>query len=135
MILTVLLTHTGIGPVLNLRFSPSFSTIMWDPPSTAGVLKGLTYHLTVTNMNTGVVIINTITTDTSYVLGSIQRCTFYHASVKPMSQSYTGDSEAIINKVPGGKKTSNKKTFYNALFLRLLQFDWCVTNGGYHQQC
>ena len=68
--------YTGIGPVLNLRFSPTFSTIMWDPPSTAGVLSGLTYHLTVTNMNTGVVIINTSTTDNSYPLSSLLFCTF-----------------------------------------------------------
>ena len=78
---------------------------MWDPPPTVGVLSGLTYHLTVTNMNTGVVIINTTTTDTSYPLGSIQRCTFYHASVTSMSLDYTGDSVAIIDRVPGGKKT------------------------------
>ena len=105
MIFTVLLIHTGIGPVLNLRFSPSFSTIMWDPPSTAGVLSDLTYHLTVTNMNTGVVIINTTTTDTSYPLGSIQFCTTYTASVISTSQDYTSDSVAITDRVPGGKIT------------------------------
>ena len=72
MIFTKLLIHPGIGPVLNLRFSPSFSTIMWDPPSIAGVLSGLTYHLTVTNMNTGVVIINTTTTATNYSITDSQ---------------------------------------------------------------
>ena len=113
MIFTVLLTHTGIGHVLNLRFSPSFSTIMWDPPSIAGVLSGLTYHLTVTNMNTGVVIINTTTTDTSYSLGSIQYCTFYNASVTPMLQGCTGDSEVIIDRAPESKKTLNKN--YSAM--------------------
>ena len=114
MIFTVLLIHTGIGRVLNLRFNPTFSTIIWDPPSTAGVLSGLTYHLTVTNMNTGVVIINiTTTTDTSYVLGSIQYCTFYNASVTPMLQGCTGDSEVIIDRTPESKKTSNKN--YSAM--------------------
>ena len=111
MIFTVLLIHTGIGHVHNLRFSPTFSTIIWDPPSTAGVLSGLTYHLTVTNMNTGVVIINTTTTDTSYPLGLIQYCTFYNASVTPMSLDYTGDSVATIHRAPGGKKTLNEKYF------------------------
>ena len=105
MIFTVLLIHTGIGPVLNLRFSPTFSTIMWDPPPTAGVLSGLTYHLTVTNMNTGVVIINTTTTDTSYPLGLIQFCTTYTASVTSTSQHYTGDSAVILERTPGGNYT------------------------------
>ena len=105
MIFTVLLTHTGIGRVHNLKFSPSFGTLMWDPPPTVGVLSNLTYHLTVTNMNTGVVIINTTTTDTSYPLGSIQRCTFYHASVTLTSQDHKGDSVAITDRLPGGKIT------------------------------
>ena len=105
MIFTVLLIHTGIGLVLNLRFSPSFSTIMWDPPPTAGVLSGLTYHLTVTNMNTGVVIINTTTTDTSYVLGSVQLCTTYTASVRAFSQHYTSDSAVTVDRTPGGNYT------------------------------
>ena len=105
MIFTVLLIHTGIGPVHNLRFSPTFSTIMWDPPPTVGVLSGLTYHLTVTNMNTGVVIINTTTTNTSYPLGLIQLCTTYTASVTSTSQDYTGDSAVIIERTPGGNYT------------------------------
>ena len=93
---------TGIGPVLNLRFSPSFSTITWDPPSTVGVLSNLTYHLTVTNMNTGVVIINTTTTDTSYPLSSLQLCTLYSASVAAVSPEYSGDTVVIVGKTHGG---------------------------------
>ena len=94
----------GIGSVLNLKFSqPSFSTIMWDPPPTAGVLSGLTYHLTVTNMNTGVVIINTTTTDTSYPLSSVQLCTYYNASVTAFSQDHSSDAETVIKRIPGGK--------------------------------
>ena len=53
---------------------------MWDPPHTASVLSNLIYHLTVTNMNTGVVIINTTTTDTSYPLGPLEFCVNYTAS-------------------------------------------------------
>ena len=105
MIFTVLIIiHTGIGRVHNLRFSPLFSTIIWDPPPTVGVLSGLTYHLTVTNMNTGVVIINTTTTDTSYPLVSIQLCTTYTASVTSTSQDYTSDSAVTIDRTPGGNQ-------------------------------
>ena len=99
-----ILNHcTGIGPVLNLRFSPTFSTIMWDPPSTAGVLSGLTYHLTVTNMNTGVVIINTNTTETSYSLSSVLICTFYNARVTAFSLELNGDTMSIMERIPGGE--------------------------------
>ena len=94
---------TGIGPVLNLRFSSTFSTIMWDPPSTAGVLSGLTYHLTVTNMNTGVVIINTTTTETSYPLSSVQLCTYYNASVIAFSLEQKGDTMSIMEETPGSE--------------------------------
>ena len=75
----------GVGRVLNLRFDAKFSTIMWDSSPTAGVLSGLSYQLTVTNINTGVVIINTTTTDTSYSLGLVQFCTSYKASVTAFS--------------------------------------------------
>ena len=93
----------GIGSVLNVMFSPSFSTIMWDPPHTAGVLSSLTYHLTVTNMNTGVVIINTTTTDTSYPLSSVQLCTYYNASVTAFSHDRSSEAETVSKRIPGGK--------------------------------
>ena len=76
---------------------------MWDPPPTAGVLSALTYHLTVTNMNTSVVIINTTTTETSYSLSSIQFCTFYTASVTAFSLEQKGDAMGIIKGTPGGE--------------------------------
>ena len=76
---------------------------MWDPPSTAGILSDLTYHLTVTNMNTGVVIINTTTTDTSYPLSSVQLCTYYNASVTAFSNDQSSDAETVSKRVPGGK--------------------------------
>ena len=101
----VIMCIAGIGSVLNLKFSSTFSTIMWDPPSTAGVLSGLTYHLTVTNMNTGVVIINTTTTDTSYPLSSVQLCTYYNASVTAFSQDHSSDAETVIKRIPGGKRS------------------------------
>ena len=94
---------TGIAGVNNLRFCPSFKTIMWDPPPNFGVLGGLSYHLTVTNMNTGVVIINTTITDTSYRVGVTQPCTNYSASVTAFSGEYTGVSTSIIDSFRGGE--------------------------------
>ena len=94
---------TGIGPVLNLRLSSTFSTIMWEPSLTVGVLSGLTYHLIVTNMNTGVVIINTNTTETSYPLGSLLLCTFYNACVTAFSLEQKGDTTSIMGRIPGGE--------------------------------
>ena len=93
----------GIGRVNNIRFNPTFTTIMWDPPHTAGVLSGLTYHLTVTNMNTGVVIINTNTTGTSFSLGLVRFCTLYRANVTAFSQNQSSDVETVIERIPGGK--------------------------------
>ena len=113
--------NTDIGTVLNLRFSLS---IIWNPPPTAGVLSGLTYHLTVTNMNTGVVIINTTTTDTSYVLSSLQPCTLYTASITPISQVYTG-GDMVIVRAPGGKKTLEMK-FNLQCFVFKITTGWLV---------
>ena len=95
--------QTGIGPVLNLRFSPTFTSIMWDPPSAVGVLGDLSYILTVTNMNANVVIINTTTTDTSYPLSSVLFCTFYTASVTAFSLEHKGNTVITIDKTPGGE--------------------------------
>ena len=95
--------NAGIGQVLNLRFSSSFSTIMWNPPPTVGVLSNLTYHLTVTNVNTGEVIINTNTTETSYPIGSTQFCLEYRVCVVAFSSQYHGDSTFIEERTPGSE--------------------------------
>ena len=34
---SLLLVVAGIGPVVNLRFTDTFSAVLWDPPATAGV--------------------------------------------------------------------------------------------------
>ena len=75
---------------------------MWDPPPTAGVLSNLTYHLTVTNMNTGVVIINTTTSETSYTVGVLKKCAFYTASIAAASLHQSGDAVFIKQRIPGG---------------------------------
>ena len=76
---------------------------MWDPPPAAGVLSGLTYHLTVTNMNTGVVIINTTTTSTNYSITYPQFCVEYKVSITAFSLEYRGNSVFIIKRTPGGE--------------------------------
>ena len=77
---------------------------MWEPPLTVGVISNLTYHLTVTNMNTGVMIINTNTTETRFTVGTvIKLCTRYTASVTAFSQSQKGDTENIIKETPGSE--------------------------------
>ena len=92
----------SVGPVLNPRFSPTFDIIMWDPPPAAGVLSGLTYHLTVTNVNTDVVDINTTTADTSYPLGPLEFCVNYTASVTVLHTSTT-ILEHKTARTPGSK--------------------------------
>ena len=102
-----LYVSTGIAGVNNLRFCPSFSTIMWDPPQTFGVFSNLSYllKLTATNMNTGVVIIETTstTTETSYTIKATQPCTNYSASVTAFSSEFTGISVSITDSSPGGE--------------------------------
>ena len=54
-------------------------------------------------MNTGVVIINTTTAMTNYLVGSLQYCTVYSVSVTPFLQGHEGNIEIIAAKTPGGK--------------------------------
>ena len=95
----------GIGQVKNLKFSPSFSNISWEPPLAAGILGTLSYYLTVTNVNIGQVIINTTTTGTSYPIDSPNYCTHYNASVTAFSVDLTskGDTVDTADKTPGSK--------------------------------
>ena len=74
---------TGIGPVVNVRFSVSFIVLLWDPPATAGVLSGLSYIVIVMNNNTGQVIVSDTTVDTNYPLpdGLNMPCQYYTANV------------------------------------------------------
>ena len=95
----------GIGQVKNLKFSPSFSNISWEPPPTAGVLGTLYYYLIVTNVNIGRVIINITTTGTSYPIDSPDYCTHYNASVTAFSVDLTakGDTVDTTDRTPGSK--------------------------------
>ena len=76
---------------------------MWDLPPTVGVLSNLTYHLTVTNMNTGVVIINTTTTDTSYHVSLSLYCTNYKGSVTAYTLEYKSVRTTTVERTPGGE--------------------------------
>ena len=58
----------GIGRVVNVRFTPLFVNVLWDPPATAGVLSGLSYIVIVVNNNTGQVIVSDTTNSTIYPL-------------------------------------------------------------------
>ena len=94
------LEPTGVGRVLNLRFSSSFSHVLWDPPSTAGILSDLKYHVTVKN---NVLLISNTTNNTYYPITSmVQRCHEYTASVTAFSSEYHGDSVVNKEKPPGG---------------------------------
>ena len=55
---------TGIGRVLNLRFDPSFTQVLWDPPPTASVLSNLYYHVTLMNNVSSELIISETTDNT-----------------------------------------------------------------------
>ena len=84
---------SDIGPVLNLNFTPSFSSILWDPPATAGVLNLLfSYNVIVTNMNTSEVIVSDTTTNTIYPLPLLQSCQYYTANVTVFYKDHFGDS-------------------------------------------
>ena len=76
---------------------------MWDPPPTAGVLSSLSYQLTVINMITSQVIVNTTTTDTSYTLPQLTPCQEYMANVTASSSEYQGESVVIVQRSPGGE--------------------------------
>ena len=93
---------TGIGPVVNVRFSPSFSTVLWDPPATAGVLSGLSYIVIVMNNNTGQMIVNDTTTNTIYPLPVLQPCQYYTANVTAFSSQHRSES-VVTGQRQGGE--------------------------------
>ena len=82
----------GIGPVVNVRFTDTFSAVLWDPPATAGVLSGLSYIVIVMNNNTGQVIVNTTTTNTIYPLPVLHPCMYYTANVTAFSSQHYSDT-------------------------------------------
>ena len=87
-----------------MRFTPSFSAVLWDPPATAGVLSGLSYIVIVmNNTDTGQVIVSATTTNTNYTLPVLQFCQYYTANVTAFSSEHHSDSVVTGQRVPGGE--------------------------------
>ena len=83
---------TGIGQVRNVRFTSSLSDVQWDPPLTA--LSGLMYEVTTMDMNTGQIVVNETTSNTSSPLPPLQFCQNYIVNVTAFSSQQQGDSVA-----------------------------------------
>ena len=86
-----------------MRFTPSFSAVLWDPPATAGVLSGLSYIVIVMNNNTGQVIVNGTTNNTIYPLPVLKLCQYYTANVTAFSSQHRSVSVVTGQRVPGGE--------------------------------
>ena len=95
---------TGIGQVVNVRFTLTFRAVLWDPPATAGVLSGLSYIVIVMN-NTGQVIVSATTNNTNYPLpaGLNKPCQYYTANVTAFSSEHHSDSVVTGQSTPGGE--------------------------------
>ena len=81
---------TGIGQVRNVRFTSSLSDVQWDPPLSA--LYGLMYKVTTMDMNTGQIVVNETTNNTSCPLPPLQLCQHYIVNVTAFSSQQEGDS-------------------------------------------
>ena len=86
-----------------MRFTPSFSAVLWDPPATAGVLSGLSYIVIVMNNNTGQVIVDKKTNETYIPLPLFPLCQYYTANVTAFSSEHHSDSVVTGQRVPGGE--------------------------------
>ena len=85
-----------------MRFTSSFSAVLWDPPATAGVLSGLSYIVIVMNNNTGQVIVSDTTTNTIYPLPPLPFCQYYTANVTAFSSQHHSES-VVIGQRKGGE--------------------------------
>ena len=90
-----------------MRFTPSFTTVLWNPPATAGVLSGLSYIVIVMNNSTGQVIVSATINNTNYPLPTLQPCQCYTANVTAFSSEYYSDSVVTGQRTPGGEFTQN----------------------------
>ena len=64
-----------------MRFTPSFSAVLWDPPATAGVLSGLSYNSDCDEHTTqvDVVVDEKLLTNTNYSTTSSQALSVLHS--------------------------------------------------------
>ena len=86
-----------------MRFTPSFSAVLWDPPATVGVLSGLSYIVIVMNNNTSQVIVSATTTNTNYPLPVLKSCQYYTTNVTAFSSEHHSDSVVTGQRTPGGE--------------------------------
>ena len=86
-----------------MRFTPSFSAVLWDPPATAGVLSGLSYIVIVMNINTSDVVVDEVTTNTNYPLPVLKLCQYYTANVTAFSSHHHSDSVVTGQRTLGGE--------------------------------
>ena len=96
--------HVGIGPVVNVRFTPSFSDVLWDPPATAGVLSDLKYEMLLMN-ETGQVLLNETTANSSCPIPVLESCQYYTANVTAFSSQHLSESVVTGQRTPGGEYT------------------------------
>ena len=92
---------TGIGQVRNVRFTSSLSDVQWDPPWTA--LSGLMYEVTTMNVNTGQIVVNETTNNTSCPLPPLELCQNYIVNVTAFSSQQQGDSVVTGLSLPGSE--------------------------------
>ena len=95
---------TGIGQVRNVRFNPSLSDVLWDPPLTAP--SGLMYKVTTMNMNTGQIVVNETTNNTFCPLPLLLFCQNYIVNVTAFSSQKQGDSVVTGLRPPGSECVS-----------------------------
>ena len=86
-----------------MRFTPSFSAVLWDPPATAGVLSDLSYIVIVMNMSTSEIIVSDTTNSTIYPLPVLDFCQYYTANVTAFSSQHRSESVVTGQRVPGGE--------------------------------
>ena len=86
-----------------MRFTPSFSAVLWDPPATAGVLSSLSYIVIVMNSSTGQVIVSDTTTNINYTLPVLQPCQYYTANVTAFSSQHHSVCVFTRQRTPGGE--------------------------------
>ena len=55
-----------------MRFTPSFSAVLWDPPATAGVLSGLLYEITLKKNGTDEPIVDKLTNTCIIIVATTQ---------------------------------------------------------------
>ena len=91
-----------------MDFNNQKSTVLWDPPQTAGILGNLFYQLVVIKKNTDQVVVNTTTTLTSYYF-PFETCL-----------EYVGKVTAHVGNTAGGTIVREHRTLTSELLANLI---------------